>query len=431
MFKQNASPKAAPLAAWDGKILTLRRQWSERDRLLEERLDTLLPALMKREGIDLWIVLGSEYNEDPIFDTLTPASLLNASRSMILLFRLCRDGTVERAIIGPYGIEAGYERVSGSPQETQEDLLLRFVSESEPKTIGVNTSNLFPLADGLSHTAHQWLVKALEPDFAPRVQSAERLAVGWLETRSATELIVYPELVDLSRAIIRTAFSSLVVTPGVTTTDDVVWWMRQKVHELGLKPAFPFTVTLDAHEQPFDIHQRENHRSRILPGDTLRCDFGVTYLGLTTDIQESVYILRPGEETAPAGLQAAMAAANRAQEIIAAGMAIGRSGNQMLQAARDRAAEQELDACFFCHPIGTHVHGAGLTIGRWDNQQPLPGPGEWELHEDTCYAIELYVRHAVPEWGGRKFMMLLEQDASFVDGRFQWLSGRQSQFLVL
>ncbi len=383
MFKRNASPNAAPLAAWNEKILPLRRQWSERDRLLEERLDGLLPALMKREGIDLWIVFGSEYNEDPVFDTLTPSSVLNASRSMILLFRLRPEGTAERAIIGPYDIGAGYERVNGSPQETQEDLLLGFVSECDPGTIGVNTSELFPLADGLSHTTHGWLMKALSSDYGSRVQSAERLAVAWLETRSETELIVYPELVDLSRAIIRTAFSSLVITPGVTTTDDVVWWMRQKVHDLGLKPAFPFTVTLDACEQAFDIRQRENARIRILPGDTLRCDFGITYLGLTTDIQESVYILRPGEENAPTGLQAAMAAANGAQDIIAAGMAVGRSGNQMLQTARERASEQGLDACFFCHPIGTHVHGAGLTIGRWDNQQPLPGPGEWELHEGT------------------------------------------------
>ncbi len=431
MFDQNASLSAAPLVAWNDKILPLRRQWAEADRLLAERLDTLLPGLMKREGIDLWIVTGSEYNEDPIFDTLTPASVQNASRSMILILSLREDGTAERSIVGPYGIGDLYQLVGGQPGETQAETLLGFVSERNPRTIGVNTSASFPLADGLSHTAYEWLMEALGPELASRVRSAERLAVGWLETRSATELIVYPELVDLSRAIIRTAFSSLVTTPGVSTTEDVVWWMRQQVHNMGLKPAFPFTVTLDAREQAFDIHQRDNARSRILPGDTLRCDFGITYLGLTTDIQESVYILRTGEDEPPDGLQEAMAAANRAQDIIASSMALGRSGNEMLRMARERATAEGLDACFFCHPIGTHVHGAGPTIGRWDNQEALPGPGEWALHDGTCYAIELYVKHAIPEWDGREFMMVLEQDAAFAAGRFRWLSGRQTRFLTM
>ncbi|MBN1857727.1 aminopeptidase P family protein [Candidatus Bipolaricaulota bacterium] len=431
MFERNASPSAAPLSAWNDKVLPLRRQWAERDHLLAERLETLLPGLMAREEIDLWIVLGNEYNEDPVFDSLTPASVLNASRSMILLFSLREDGTVERSIIGPYGIGDLYERVDGSPDQTQAKILSQFVLERDPQIIGINRSSTFPLADGLSHTAHEWLIDALGSEFGFRVRSAERLAVGWLETRSATELEIYPHLVDLSRAIIRTAFSSLVITPGITTTDDVVWWMRQQVHNFGLKPAFPFTISLDAREQAFDIHHRDNARNRILQGDTLRCDFGITYLGLTTDIQESVYVLRPGENEPPAGLQAAMAAANCAQDIVAEVMALGRSGNEMLAAARERAVEQGLDACFFCHPIGTHVHGAGLTIGRWNNQEGLPGSGEWELHDGTCYAIELYIKHVVAEWDGREFMMVLEQDAAFADGRFRWLSGRQTRFLTL
>lgn len=431
MLPNSQSLTTAPLSAWKSKILPLRQQWIERDRLLEERLDTILPSLMKRESLHCWIVIGSEYNEDPVFDTLTPASVLNSSRRMVLLFFLQPDDTVERLVLGRRKMSHLYELVQPEPDETQEDALRRAIRQRNPQTIGINTSPTFPLADGLSHSAHNWLVQALGPDFAARAVSAESLAVGWLETRSSTECAIYPSVVDLSRAFIQTAFSSLVITPGVTTTDDVVWWMRQQVHEFGLKPAFPFTVTLDAEDQAFDIVGRTNPRSLILPGDVLRCDFGITYLGLTTDQQESVYILKPGETEAPQGLQAAMQTANRAQEILFLQSRVGRTGNDVLREARAQAEAEGIHACFFCHPIGTHVHGAGTSIGRWDCQEDLPGIGDYRLRNGTCYAIELYIKQAIPEWDGREFMMLLEQDAIFEDGAFRWLSGRQTEFRVI
>lgn len=431
MISSKPSMEQAPLGAWRNKILPLRQQWIERDRLLEERLDTLLPTLMKRESIDCWIVIGSEYNEDPVFDTLTPASILNASRRMVLLFHLNADGTVERLALGKRKLDSLYETVHPESGETPEDVIRRVIAARDPQVIGINTSATFPLADGLSHTTYDWLVQTLGADLASRITSAESLSVGWLETRSVSELAVYPTVVDLSRAFIRTAFSSLVITPGVTTTDDVVWWMRQQVHDFGLNPAFAFTVTLDAEDQAFDIVGRTNPRNRILPGDVLRCDFGITYLGLTTDQQESVYILKPGETEALEGLQAAMRVANRAQEIVFSMAKPGRTGNDVLREARAQAEAEGIHACFFCHPIGTHVHGAGTSIGRWDCQDDLPGIGDYELRDNTCYAIELYIKKAIPEWNDREFMMLLEQDAVFTNGAFRWLSGRQTRFLTV
>ena len=431
MIDRQPSPQGAPLDAWRDKVLPLRRRWAEKDRLLEERLDALLPGLMARESIDCWIVVASEYNEDPVFDTLTPSSMLNASRRTILLLHRRGDGSVERAVAGPYPIGKLYAGIEVAPQETREAAIRRFVEERDPRTIGIDISSNVPLADGLSHTGHAWLMDLLGPELASRTKSAEGLVVGWLETRTPSELAAYPGLVDLTRALIRTAFSPLVITPGVTTAEDVVWWMHQRVEDLGLEPAFPFTVSIDAEEQPFDIHHRDNERNRILPGDTLRCDVGVTTLGLTTDLQESVYILKPGETEPPTGLRQAMAAANRAQDLVAASMALGRTGNDILAEARRRAEADGLDACVFCHPIGAHVHGAGTMIGRWDCQDPLPGLGKHALHNDTCYAIELYVKRPVPEWGDREFMMVLEQDAAFVDGAFRWLSGRQTRFLTI
>jgi hypothetical protein len=404
MFREDQRHHDESLAYRRDGIQPLRQQWAMQDQLLEARLDTLMPDLMMQSGIDCWIVVASEYNEDPIFDSLTPASVLNASRRMVLMFYLREDGTVERASAGRYSIGTLYPRASVPPTETVEEMIRTFITKRSPRTIGINASDTVALADGLSHTTYEWLMSVLGSDLALRTHSAEGLAVRWLETRSAAELAYYPTLIELSREIIHTAFSPSVIIPGQTTTEDVVWSMRQQVHDLGLKPAFAFTVSLDGQDSAFDPHTREKGRTLILPGDTLRCDFGVTHLGLTTDLQENLYVLKPGETDVPIGLQHAMATSNRAQDI---------------------------DACFYCHPIGTHVHGAGTPIGRWDCQEGLPGRGDIELHDNTCHAIELYTKSTISEWENREFIMALEQNAAIIKGSFQWLAGRQTKFLML
>jgi Xaa-Pro aminopeptidase len=431
MFREDQRHHDEFLAYRRDSIQPLRQQWAMQDQLLEERLDTLMPDLMMQSGIACWIVVASEYNEDPIFDSLTPASVLNASRRMVLMFYLREDGTVERAIAGRYSLGTLYPRAGVTPTETVEEMIRTFILERSPRTIGINASDTFALTDGLSHTTYEWLMSVLGSDLALRTHSAESLAVRWLETRSATELAYYPTLIELSREIIHTAFSPNVIIPGQTTTEDVVWSMRQQVHDLGLKPAFAFTVSLDGQDSAFDPQAREKGRTLILPGDTLRCDFGVTHLGLTTDLQESLYVLKPGETDVPIGLQHAMATSNRAQDIVASAMKLGRTGNEILRAARERAHEQDIDACFYCHPIGTHVHGAGTPIGRWDCQEGLPGRGDIDLHDNTCHAIELYTKSTIPEWDNREFIMALEQDAAIIRGSFQWLAGRQTEFLML
>jgi hypothetical protein len=273
------------------------------------------------------------------------------------------------------------------------------------------------------------ITAALGEAYEPRLRSAETLALGWLERRSEAELTVYPGIVEMGHALIAEAFSSRTIQPGITTTDDLVWWFRQKMLDLGLQAWFQPTVDLQAHGEPFlPIGRKdEGRRKVILPGDLLHCDVGFYYLGLATDQQQLAYVLRAGEEEAPPGLRAGLAQGNRLQEIHLADMKVGRTGNDVLRTALEQARGKGLQPMIYTHPLGTHGHAAGPTIGLWDQQQGVAGHGDYPLWSDTCYAIELNVQTPVAEWNGQIVMFALEEDAVVTEGQVRWLAGRQEQ----
>jgi hypothetical protein len=260
-----------------------------------------------------------------------------------------------------------------------------------------------------------------------RTHSAERLCTGWLERRIAVEIEHYPAIVALGHAIIAEAFSPRTITPGVTTTEDVVWWMRQTMHDLGLHAWFQPTVDIQARGQSLArFYADREKRTLIQRGDLLHCDIGFYYLGLATDQQQQAYVLNEGETAAPAGLQHALANANRLQDIHMAAMHVGRSGNEVLAATLAQAAEEDINATIYSHPLGYHGHAAGPTIGLWDQQGGVRGKGDYELFDETVYSIELNAVTPVPEWEGQEVRMALEEDAVLWGGAMRWLSERQT-----
>jgi hypothetical protein len=406
------------------KILPLRRRAEVRNSWLKQRLDTVLPEIMRREGFDMWIVVAREYNEDPVIMTLLPEPMMYARRRTILVFHLKEDGSLERLVLSRYGLQDFYEGVWDPDEEEQYDCLGRIVRDRDLGVIGINVSETFGFGDGLTHGEYLMLEAALGDEYMGRTGGAERLAVGWLERRIKPEVDAYSGIVEITHAIIGEAFSSRVIHPGITTTDDVVWWMRQKMLDLGFKAWFQPSVDIQAPGQKYDDKDK---RKLILPGDLLHCDVGFFYLGLATDVQQNAYVLKLGETDAPEGLKAVLANGNRLQDIHVEAMVAGRTGNQILKAALDKAAEEGLKASIYTHPLGFHGHAAGPTIGLWDQQEGVPGRGDYELFDDTCYAIELNVKKEVPEWEGQEVRMALEQDAVFTGGKVYWLAGRQTK----
>lgn len=412
------------------EILPLRARAELRNAWLRERLDRILPELMAREGFDMWLVIAREYNEDPVIMTLLPEPSMAARRRTILVFTRQSDGSVERLSIDRYGFGEFYAK-AWEPETGEEQFacLARIVRERDPKRIGINVSPTFAFGDGLTHQEHQRLVEAFGSDLAGRFEGAERLCVGWLERRIPAELAAYPGFVEIGHRLIAEAFSRNVITPGETTTEDVVWWFRQTMLDLGVQAWFQPSVSIQAPGHPFDI--REGRRILIQPGDLLHCDVGFYYLGLATDQQQHAYVLRPGESDAPNGLKEALAAGNQLQDILMQAIIPGRTGNQVLREALGHARAEGLEPSIYTHPLGYHGHAAGPTIGLWDRQEGVPGAGDYPVFDETCYSIELNVKHIVPEWGNQKVQIALEEDAVLNGGKMHWLSGRQTKFHLI
>lgn len=427
----------APLPQGGGMpaILPLRARAELRDAWLVQRLDTIVRPLMREHGIDLWVLVAREYNEDPVVETMLPATWLAARRRTVLVFHdPGGDAPLERLAVARYDIGAAFPRAwDPEAQPDQWARLAEVIAERDPARIGIDVSADFALADGLSHGEHTGLVRALPEELRGRIVPAQALAVGWLETRSASEVVVYPMLCRIAHAIIAEGFSEAVVQPGVTTTADVMWWYRERVAELKLDTWFQPHVELqraDAGERDGSFAARQGELV-IQPGDLLHVDFGITYLGLNTDTQQHAYVLRPGEADAPEGLKRGLAAANRLQDILMSNYASGRSGNEVLRLAREAALAEGLRPSIYTHPLGFHGHGAGATIGMWDQQDGVPGSGDYPVRASTVWSIELNVTHSVPEWDGMDVRFMLEEDAFFDGERCTFLDGRQTELLLI
>ena len=426
--------QSAPMDPAVPEVLPMRRRAEAINRMLSERLDTLLPLLMRRAGVDLWIVSAREYNEDPVLETMLPATWLAARRRTMLVFHDRGDGAgVERLAIARYDV--GDLFPSAWDKEQQPDQwarLAEIVSERDPASIAINRSETFALADGLTDTEYAQLRDALPERYRKRLTSDDRLAIGWLETRAPMEQTVYPMIVRTAHAVIAEGFSEQVIQPGVTTTADVEWWYRERIRDLGFTAWFHPSVSIQRAGRGEDgDFSSTADAATIQPGDLLHVDFGITYLRLNTDTQQHAYVLRPGETDAPAGLKDALRIGNRLQDHLTSQFATGRTGNEVLAAALQAARDEGIRPTIYTHPIGHHGHGAGPTIGLWDQQGGVPGRGDYPLHANTAYSIELNAETSIPEWDGQDILIKLEEDAFFDGDTVRYLDGRQTKLYLL
>lgn len=409
-------------------IPPLKEQAALRDRWTAERLDTIVPMLMREQGIDLWVLIAREYLEDPVLATMLDARSMHARRRTILVFHDPGAGKqVERLTVSRYAIGDLFQP-AWTP-ETQPDQwrrLAELIVARAPRRIAVNISAGTAFGDGLTKSQYDAFSDALPAALRGRIVSGEALAVGWLETRIPAEMARYPEIVRIAHAIIAEGFSEKVITPDRTTADEVVWWFRDRIAGLKLDTWFHPSVRIFRHGVTEELGGDEI----IRPGDMLWTDLGIMHLGLATDTQHLAYVLKPGERDAPAGLRAGLAAANRVQDAVTSSFRTGLSGNDILAAARAKAIAQGLNPTIYSHPIGYHGHGAGAAIGFWDNQKP-GDQGAHRLRPDTAWSIELAQAQAVPEWGGQMVSFRTEEDAYFDGTSVRYLDGRQKAFHLI
>jgi Xaa-Pro aminopeptidase len=423
-----ARPQSGPLES----ILPERARAELVNSWLAWRLDHILPRIMRQEGIDLWLVINREYNEDPVYLTLVPEPIMSARRTSILLFH-DRGGEkgVDRLNGGYYGLDGLYRPAWLDKTRPQLANLAEVIKTLNPRKIAVDFSKDWALADGLSSTLKAELEKALGPELASRLVSAERLCLGWLETRSPQELEAYRTLAGIGHSLIAEFFSNRVIIPGVTTTDEVEWWIRQRITQLGLQTWFQ--PSLDIQRQKAE-ESKDLGEKVIRPGDLLHCDMGLRYLRLCSDMQWQAYVLRPGQVDAPQGLKDALNRANALADVFLAEFKAGRTGLEIVESAMKKAETAGWRPLIYSHPLGFHGHAAGCTMDARPAGSAPEGMLDrmaYPLHLDTAYAIEFSSTTALPEWGGQDVRIAYEETALFTRDGCRFANGRQEKLLLI
>ncbi|WP_439132098.1 M24 family metallopeptidase [Polaribacter sp.] len=412
-------------------ILSEQDRAIKKDELLEDRLTHVLPALMDKANIDMWLLISREYNEDPILKTMLPATWLNARRRTIIVFyRDTAKNTLERLAVARYDIGKSIKSAWDKEKEpNQWKALTEIIKKRNPKKIGINTSTHFALADGLVKTDYDELVENLPEELSSKLVSAEKLGISWIETRTEKELALFRELVKITHNIIDETFSENTIIPGKTSTEDLVWFMRQKVTDLGLATWFHPTIDVQRNKEALKSHiesfSKTKDKKIIQKGDLLHCDFGITYIGLNTDCQQHAYVLQDDETEVPQFLKDAFQKGNRVQDILTSTMKSGKTGNEILLTSLAKGKEEGLRPSIYTHPLGKYGHSAGTTIGMWDSQNGVPFNGDYPLQKNTAYAIELNTTVFIKEWN-KDIRIMLEEAGFFGDDTFEYVNKRQT-----
>jgi hypothetical protein len=430
---------------------TLREQATMQQAWLQKRLDTFLPALMRKHGIDLWVVPMREYNEDPVFSSISsPETFAARRRTIYVFFDTCAAtgaapiaACVERIALGGtsqggvFAARRSTKAVDAAVNGRQAELwgdeqwqaLRQVIEERHPKVIGIDRSRVFAFSDGLSSGELQGMSEALGDAWTSRFKDAEGLPLDVIASRLPEEEAFFTKMTGLVWQLTQTMFSGKVIVPGRTRTSDLAWWWRQRVNDLGLGTWF----------QPSIDVQRRGVKSEdlgddpvIQRGDLLHCDVGITVARLNTDTQHDAYVLRAGETDAPAGLKRALVNANALQDIVMDEIRPGRTGNEILASSLARMRARGIDGTVYTHPIGMNGHGAGPLIGLWDYQDGVAGRGDAKVIPNMWFSIELQATTAVAEWGGQPARMALEEDMVVgSDGRPRWALKRQERLFLV
>lgn len=371
------------------KIRSLKEQYAIKDQCLKERLEIILPQVMEDADVDMWIVASKEYHEDPTFKAMVPAEYLTARRITMFAFSKEADGIHRYSLSMPdKSVAKFYESKWQFGKEEQMVALKRLIEEKDPKRIALNMSKEFAVCDGFSIGLYQMFKESLGEDIMNKMVNDDLLAMKFMEIRTPTELKLMPEVMSVAHDIMERMYTTDVIKPGITTTNDLEWFMKEEVNKLGLTYWF---------EPTMDLQRKNGDESRydscvIQKGDLLHCDFGIYYMNMCTDTQRLGYVAKDDEDTMPQYLLDGMKVGNRFQDIVRENMIVGRTGNEVFEAAMKQAKEEGIQAMLYSHPCNMYGHGPGPTIGLFSNQNAIPVKGDVKLSNNTVYALELNVK---------------------------------------
>ena len=425
-----APPNARPLP----KLLSVREQQAVREAWLKKRLDTMLLPMMRQQKIEMWIVTNEEFHADPVTEYIAPPLPYVGQRDYFIFADRGGD-KLDRLALVRYPEEAlkRFFEVLNPPGRDIPATLRRIVEERNPKTIALNMGGTRGATTGLTQDGYKSLTEILGQDYASRFVSAAPLIVEYMDTRLPEELEHYRTAVELTEILTLRAFSNEVITPGKTTVGDVRWWFLQQVNNAGLSVWFQPDLRLQRQNQATGKTQQflsvASESDVIQRGDVIHIDCGLNYMGLSTDWQKMGYVLREGEKDAPEGLKKALTNTNRLQDALFTHIKPGAKGFDVYDATMNDMKQLGIEAMIYSHSVGTQGHALGASI---DFRRPAAGaPSEPPFREGSYTSIELNTSTAVPEWGGQKVTIMMEDDAYLTKDGMKWFRPRQTAFYLI
>jgi Xaa-Pro aminopeptidase len=422
---------AASLTPREVAAQEARARWERMCQIRAEKFDLVMPKAMHDNDLDMWIVVMREGLLDPMWEALGRGYVGDWAYYVFT----DRGERVERAALGVGGYrleECGVYDEFGSA-----DALAEYVAERDPARIGVNMATSIGGADGLSHTSYLHLKDALGR-YGDRLVSAERFVSDFRSTRTAVELAAFAEAGEISREIAERAFSNEVITPGVTTLEDVAWWMSDQQLARGLQSSFDMPSVYVT--GPEGIVATSTDRI-IQRGDLLMLDWGVGFLDFYTDMKRIAYVLRDGETEPPAGIRHAFErgiavrdvmkatikpAPTAAQALERTWAALEDAGFNRIEFNQPSADPSATDVVLGPHSVGNWGHGLGPSLAFFN-----PTRMTYELRPGTLLSIELFAYTANPDWGNAKIRIPLEDDAVVTERGVEWLYPVNSRILVI
>ena len=400
-----------------------RTAWERLCTIRREKFDRILPEAMRENQIDMWIVAMKEGHYDPLWELLGRGYVGTIG---YYIFTDRGGDRIERAAVG---ITDHSRDACGAYDIDSSAALGAFVAERKPRRIGLNMSEEMGLADGLSHTLYNHIVKEVGPQYALRLVSAEKMISDFSSRRVASELVAFGEATEIGRQIAERALSKDVITPGLTTLRDVAWWIQDEQLRRGLGSSFDVpSIYITG---PNGIEATSNDRI-IQRGDLLMIDFGVGYLNMWTDQKRIAYVLKPGETALPASYQRAFDNAVRVREVIRrtakagklaqtmmneVNAAVAAAGFTAMRRFNEVRADSSIEFIIGCHSVGDWGHGIGPSMAFFN-----PGRLTYEMRPTNLFSIELFAYTPIPEWQGKKLRIPLEDDAVVTARGVEWLS---------
>lgn len=411
-----------------------QKRWKMMNQIRQEKFDLILPSVMRENAVDMWITVNREGYNDPLTEDFGKGYVGSYG---YYIFTDTGGERIERAAlgIGTYLIEenGAYDIV------TSDYDLLEFVRERDPQSIALNYAEHIGGADGLSHTSYLKLTETLGEKYAQRFVSAEKLASDFRSRRVATEIAAFAAAGEMSRQIAERAFSNEVITPGKTTLADVAWWMHEQQFDNHLDTSFGMPSVYITGPDGFVALSNDHVIQR---GDFLAIDWGVGYLNFYTDMKRHAYVLQEGETELPASIQKAFDNGRAVRDIIKQNIKAGRTAGDTHELLNRKIREagfsimakansptddpRDIDIIIGCHSVGNLGHGIGPSIA-WFNPERM----QYMIHPSNLFSIELFAYTAIPEWGGKKLRIPLEDDAVVTERGVEWLYPVNQKVLLI